>query len=52
MNDMKNQEQQIKIVILGLENAGKTSIVDLLKQKTEVTLRKPPDLRSWKNHQQ
>ena len=44
MNDIKNQEQQVKLVILGLENAGKTSIVDLLKQKTEVTLRKPPDM--------
>ena len=44
MNDVKNQEQQVKLVILGLENAGKTSIVDLLKQKTEVTLRKPPDM--------
>ncbi|MHA1986028.1 MAG: ADP-ribosylation factor-like protein [Promethearchaeota archaeon] len=44
MNDENNQEQQIKLVILGLENAGKTTIVDLLKQRTEVTLRKPPDM--------
>lgn len=44
MNAMRNQEQQIKLVILGLENAGKTSIMDLLKQKTELTLRKPPDM--------
>ncbi len=44
MSDLKNQEQKIKLVILGLENAGKTSILDLLKQKTEVTLRKPPDM--------
>jgi len=48
MNDVKNQEQQIKLVILGLENAGKTSIVDVLKQKTEVTLRKPPDMNPTK----
>ncbi|MHA2282980.1 MAG: ADP-ribosylation factor-like protein [Promethearchaeota archaeon] len=44
MDNMKNQEKQIKLVILGLENAGKTSIVNLLKQRTEVTLRKPPDM--------
>jgi Ras-related GTP-binding protein A/B len=44
MDDTKIEEGQIKLVILGLENAGKTSIVDLLKQKTEVTLRKPPDM--------
>jgi len=48
MNDVKNQEQQIKLVILGLENAGKTSIVDVLKQKTEITLRKPPDMNPTK----
>lgn len=44
MSDIKNQEKRIKLVIVGLENAGKTTILDLLKQKTEVTLRKPPDM--------
>jgi len=48
MDDVKNQEHQKKIVIIGLENAGKTTIVDLLKQETEVTLRKPPDMNPTK----
>lgn len=48
MENTNNQEQQRKIVVLGLENAGKTTIVDLLKQETSVTLRKPPDMNPTK----
>lgn len=48
MNNKNNQERQRKIVIVGLENAGKTTIVDLLKQETTVTLRKPPDMSPTK----
>ncbi|MHA1915589.1 MAG: ADP-ribosylation factor-like protein [Promethearchaeota archaeon] len=43
--------QQTKLVILGLENAGKTTIVDLLKQKTDLTLHKPPDMHPTKGVQ-
>lgn len=43
-----SQEQQAKLVILGLENAGKTTIVDILKSKTVLTLRKPPNMSPTK----
>ena len=42
------QSQEIKIIIMGMENAGKTTIVDLLTQETESVPQKPPDMNPTK----
>ena len=39
-----NQEEPIKVVIMGMENAGKTTIVDVLTQNIEKTPLHPPDM--------
>ena len=44
MDDAKDQDQPLKLVIMGMENAGKTTIVDLLLQETDKTLNKPPNM--------
>ena len=46
---MSNQEELIKIVIMGLENAGKTTIVDVLTQKIRYNQLTPPDMSPTKN---
>ncbi|MHA1745350.1 MAG: ADP-ribosylation factor-like protein [Promethearchaeota archaeon] len=46
---MTNTEQEpIKIVIMGMENAGKSTIVDVLAQKIETTPDSPPDMHPTK----
>lgn len=49
MNNEINQERRIKVVIMGLENAGKTTIVDVLTQKIQKTPLTPPDMHATKN---
>jgi GTPase SAR1 family protein len=44
MDNTKNQEAPIKIVIMGLENAGKTTIVDILTKATGDVPDHPPDM--------
>lgn len=44
-----NQEEPIKIVIMGLENAGKTTIVDVITQKFKYNQLTPPDMYPTKN---
>ena len=46
---MTNTEQEpIKIVIMGMENAGKSTIVDVLTQNIETTPDSPPDMHPTK----
>jgi len=44
MDNAKNQENQIKIVIMGMENAGKTTIVNVLTKETDKNPNSPPDM--------
>ena len=44
MDDTKNQEEMIKMVIMGMENAGKSTIVNILTQATGKTPTNPPDM--------
>ena len=46
LNDTQNQG--IKLIIIGMENAGKTTIVDLLTKETEKVPEKPPDMNPTK----
>lgn len=39
-----NQEEPIKVIIMGMENAGKTTIVDVLTHKIENAPLHPPDM--------
>ena len=45
---MANAEDLIKIVIMGMENAGKSTIVDVLTQKIKKTPLIPPDMHPTK----
>ncbi|MFX0046686.1 MAG: ADP-ribosylation factor-like protein [Candidatus Hermodarchaeota archaeon] len=45
---MENEEQPIKLVIMGMENAGKTTILDVLTGKIKETLNKPPSMNPTK----
>ena len=46
---MTNTEQEpIKIVIMGMENAGKSTIVDVLTQNIKTTPDSPPDMHPTK----
>lgn len=51
MENSNAQYQQKKLVILGLENAGKTTIVDILKKETTISLHRPPDMYPTKGVQ-
>ncbi|MHA2390644.1 MAG: ADP-ribosylation factor-like protein [Promethearchaeota archaeon] len=51
MENSNDENQQKKLVILGLENAGKTTIVDLLKKETTINLHRPPDMYPTKGVQ-
>jgi len=42
LNDTQNQE--IKVIIVGLENAGKTTIVDVLSKEDNNAPEKPPNM--------
>ncbi|GAF76870.1 unnamed protein product [marine sediment metagenome] len=44
MDNTKNQEKSIKNVIMGMENAGKTTIVDILTKATGDAPEYPPDM--------
>ena len=48
MINQENQEEPIKVVIMGLENAGKTTIVDVLTQKIVNIPLSPPDMSPTK----
>ena len=48
MNNAENEEQPIKLVIMGMENAGKTTILDVLKGKIIETPNKPPSMNPTK----
>ncbi|MHA1512149.1 MAG: ADP-ribosylation factor-like protein [Promethearchaeota archaeon] len=47
-NEIK-QDELIKVVIMGLENAGKTTIVDVLAQKIRSDQLNTPDMHPTKN---
>ena len=49
MSNEINQEELIKVVIMGLENAGKSTIVDVLTQKIRYNQLTPPDMYPTKN---
>ena len=49
MTKDKNQNEIIKVVIMGMENAGKSTIVDVLIQKIENTPLTPPDMSPTKS---
>jgi len=49
MSNEINQEELIKVVIMGLENAGKSTIVDVLAQKIRYNQLTPPDMYPTKN---
>lgn len=48
MNNAENDELPIKLVIMGMENAGKTTIMDVLTGKINVTPNKPPSMNPTK----
>lgn len=48
MDNIENEEKPIKIVIMGMENAGKTTILDILTQETDEIPDKPPIMNPTK----
>jgi len=44
----ENEEKPIKLVIVGMENAGKTTILDVLTGKIKETPNKPPSMNPTK----
>jgi GTPase SAR1 family protein len=44
MINMENEEQTIKLVIMGMENAGKTTILDVLRGKISETSNRSPSM--------
>lgn len=48
MDNSENEEQPIKLVIMGMENAGKTTILDVLTQKINQPPNKPPSMNPTK----
>ena len=44
----ENEEKPIKLVIVGMENAGKTTILDVLTDKIKETPHKPPRMNPTK----
>ena len=49
MDNTKNQEKPIKIVVMGMENAGKTTVVDILTKATGDAPSYPPDMYPTKS---
>jgi len=49
MDHVENEEQPIKLVIIGMENAGKTTILDVLTGKIKETPNKPPSMNPTKS---
>ncbi|MFX0106188.1 MAG: ADP-ribosylation factor-like protein [Candidatus Hodarchaeota archaeon] len=49
MDNNENEEQPIKLVIMGMENAGKTTILDVLTQKINHPPNKPPSMNPTKS---
>ena len=48
MEHVENEEQPTKLVIMGMENAGKTTILDVLTGKIRETPNKPPSMNPTK----
>ncbi len=48
MINKENEEQPIKLVIIGMENAGKTTILDVLTGKINQETNKPPSMNPTK----
>jgi len=48
MNSAENEDQTIKLVIMGMENAGKTTILDVLTGKINKTPNKTPSMNPTK----
>ena len=48
MNSTENEDQPIKLVIMGMENAGKTTILEVLTGKINETPDKPPSMNPTK----
>ena len=48
MNNTENEEQTIKLVIMGMENAGKTTILNVLTGKINETPNRPPFMNPTK----
>ncbi len=51
MDEIANPEEPIKLVMMGLQNAGKTSIVDLIAQEQEKPLTSIPNMNPTKGVQ-
>jgi len=49
MDNTENEEKPIKIVIMGMENAGKTTILDMLTKETDDVPNKPPIMNPTKS---
>ena len=49
MTNEIHREELIKVIVMGLENAGKTTIVDVLTQKIRYNQLTPPDMSPTKN---
>ncbi len=48
MEYTENEEKTIKVVIMGMENAGKTTILDILRQETDEAPTQPPIMNPTK----
>ena len=48
MNNAENEDQPIKLVIMGMENAGKTTILDVLTGRINETPNRPPSMNPTK----
>jgi GTPase SAR1 family protein len=48
MEYSESEEEPIKIVIMGMENAGKTTILNILEQESDEVLVKPPIMNPTK----
>ncbi|MFX1549180.1 MAG: ADP-ribosylation factor-like protein [Promethearchaeota archaeon] len=51
MSISENEEKPLKVVIMGMENAGKTTILDILTQDTDEAPHKPPIMNPTKGVQ-
>ena len=48
MSNSNNEEKPIKIAVMGMENAGKTTMLNLLTQETDVVSKSPPSMNPTK----